>query len=331
MALKVATIGAGSWGTAVANLFSDAGFETVIWGRDAEVMGAINSQHENPKYLRGRKLSDRLAATTDLRKAVSESEIIVCSIPTQKARSVFAPMAELLEGKIVVNTSKGMEIGTRMRLSQVFESMCPSVRYAMLSGPSFAQEVIDRQPTAVTIASMDRELSALLQKKLATSYFRAYTSADLVGVELAGALKNVIAIATGIVRGTRLGYNSQAAVITRGLAEIVRIGKKLGADPATFLGLAGMGDLVLTCTGPLSRNLRAGIMIGEGKPLQEITQELGGVAEGIYTVQAAFELSSELSIEMPILNEMHAILYEGKTVSSALASLMGRDLREETD
>lgn len=222
-------------------------------------------------------------------------------------------------------------MGTHMRVSQLFYSLCPSAQYVMLSGPSFAQEVVERQPTAVTLASESKDLLAQLQKHLAVPYFRSYTTTDVVGVELAGALKNVVALATGIVRGTRLGYNAQAAVITRGLAEIARVGKKLGADPVTFLGLAGMGDLVLTCTGPLSRNLRAGMMIGEGKPLDEIVQALGGVAEGIYTAQSAFELAAAQGIEMPILTEIHAILYEGRTPQKAVVSLMGRDLREETE
>lgn len=331
MALKVTTVGAGSWGTALANVFADAGTDVTLWGRDAQVVAAINAKHENPKYLKGFSLSPRLAATSDLGPALDSAELIVCSVPTQKIRQVFAPMAEKLEGKIIVNTAKGLEIGTGMRISEIFHSICPSTRYVVLSGPSFAQEVVEQQPTAVTIATTDKPLGVQVQNLVATPYFRAYTTTDVVGVELAGALKNVVALATGIVRGTRLGYNAQAAVINRGMAEIVRMGRKLGADPATFLGLAGMGDLVLTCTGPLSRNLRAGILIGEGHPLDEIVKTLGGVAEGVYTAQSAHELAVQYSIEMPILREIHAILYDGKSLHSAIASLMGRDLREENE
>ncbi len=329
MSLKVTTVGAGSWGTALANVFADAGTDVTLWGRDAQIVAALNAKHENPKYLKGYPLSPRITATTDLGQALDSAAIIVCSIPTQKIRPVFAPLAEKLEGKIIVNASKGLEIGTGMRVSEVFESICPSTQYVVLSGPSFAQEVVEQQPTAVTIAAKDKNLATQIQNLMATPYFRAYTSQDVVGVELAGALKNVVALATGIVRGTRLGYNAQAAVINRGMAEIVRMGRKLGADPATFLGLAGMGDLVLTCTGPLSRNLRAGMLIGEGQPLDEIVKTLGGVAEGVYTAQSAHELAEKHSIEMPILREIYAILYDGKSLQSAIASLMGRDLKEE--
>ncbi len=329
MALKVTTVGTGSWGTAVANVFADAGAEVTLWGRDKEVLTSIRDLHENSKYLKGLPLSANVSAQADLAKALGEAQWIVCSIPTQSIRQVFAPYSELLVGKVVVNTSKGLEMGTCMRVSEVFESLCPSVQYAVLSGPSFAQEVARRCPTAVTIGAKEKGLAALVQKHTATSYFRSYTSTDVLGVELAGALKNVIALATGIVMGSRLGDNARAAVITRGMAEIVRAGKSVGADPATFLGLAGMGDLVLTCTGPLSRNLRAGILIGEGKPIGEIVTALGGVAEGIYTAQSAFELMSKHEIDMPILYEVHSILYEGKTAKSAVASLMGRELKEE--
>ena len=331
MDMKVTVVGSGSWGTAIANIFADAGSDTLLWGRDTETVRSIQNQSENSKYLKGYKLNSQLKATTDLDAALEHADWVVCSIPTQKIRQVLAPVSDRLNGKTIINTSKGLEMGTHMRVSQIFGSFCPDSPYAMLSGPSFAQEVVERQPTAVTLASADKTLAERIQKKTAAPYFRSYTTVDTVGVELAGALKNVVALATGIVRGTKLGYNAQAAVITRGLAEIVRMGKKLGADPATFQGLAGMGDLVLTCTGPLSRNLRAGMFIGAGKPLDEIVQALGGVAEGIYTAQSAFELATAQGIEMPILAEIHSILYEGKTPQKALASLMGRDLREETE
>jgi len=331
MSLKVTAVGSGSWGTALANVFADAGADVTLWGRDPEVVKKIQTAHENPKYLPGFRLSPRISATTDLGAALDSAEIVVCSVPTQKIRMVLANQAERLEGKIVLNSSKGLEIGTHMRVSEVLQSICPSARYVVLSGPSFAQEVVERQPTAVTLASTDKALVAQIQKQIATPYFRTYTTTDVLGVELAGSLKNVVALATGIVNGAKLGHNAQAAIITRGLAEITRAGKKLGADPMTFLGLAGMGDLVLTCTGPLSRNLRAGILIGEGKPLEEIIQRVGGVVEGIYTAQSASELAAAKKIELPILGEIHAILYEGKTAASAITSLMGRDLKEETD
>ncbi len=328
--MKVTVVGSGSWGTAVANIFADTGADTLIWGRDPGVVEAISSRHENPKYLPGCPLNPRVTATNDLALALKFSNWIVCAIPTQKIRLVFAPFADQLAGKTLINTSKGLEIGTHMRVSQVFESLCPTAKYVILSGPSFAQEVVVRQPTAITLAGADKKQVSEIQKKMVTPYFRSYTTRDVVGVELAGALKNVVALATGIVRGSKMGHNAQAAVITRGLAEIARAGRQLGADSATFLGLAGMGDLVLTCTGPLSRNLRAGILIGEGKPLDSIMKTLGGVAEGVYTAQSANEMAMALGIDMPILSEIHSILYEGKTPERAVASLMSRGLKEET-
>ncbi len=331
MSMKVTTVGAGSWGTALSNVFADAGHDVQVWGREASVVNAINQKHENPKYLPGKVLSHSLGATLDLAKALDRAQVVICAVPTQKIRAVFSPFADRLAGKVVLNTSKGLEMGTLMRVSEIFESMNSGARYAALSGPSFALEVVEQQPTAVTIASTHKELALELQQAVSTPYFRAYTSSDVVGVEVAGALKNVVALATGIVRGRKLGYNAQAAVINRGMAEMVRAGRVLGAEGTTFLGLAGMGDLVLTCTGPLSRNLQAGILIGEGKPLDQVISALGGVAEGVYTAQSAQELSKKISIEMPIFHEIHGILYEGKTLEGAVASLMGRDLREEKE
>lgn len=329
MSIKVATVGAGSWGTAVANVFADAGCESRLWGRDAEVLRAVRSRHENPKYLSGLSLNPALNAVSSLEEALTDVDLVVCSLPVQKTRQVLAPVADLLRGKKVLNTSKGVEMGTQMRMSEIVNAVCPEAEYLVLSGPSFAQEVVQKQPTAVTVAGRNKDTAAWVQRTLATGYFRVYTTTDVVGVELAGSLKNVVALATGIVRGARLGHNAQAAVITRGLAEIVRMGRKCGADPATFLGLAGMGDLVLTCTGPLSRNLRAGILIGEGHPLEKVGQALGGVVEGIYTAQSAQELAAAHGLSMPILEEVHAILYEGKTPQNAITSLMTRDLKEE--
>jgi glycerol-3-phosphate dehydrogenase (NAD(P)+) len=330
MALKVSTIGSGSWGTAVANVFADAGHQSQIWGRDPRIVDSINQSASNPHYLKGLPLHPALKATSDIREAIAAADMVVCCVPTQIIRSVFEPVKDAMANKILVNTSKGLEMGTHYRVSQIFQTLCPASAYAVLSGPSFAEEVVRRDPTAVTVASGDKAVAAMIQKAISTAYFRAYTSTDVLGVELAGSLKNVVALATGIVKGARYGFNAQSAVITRGLAEIVRAGKALGAEPATFLGLAGVGDLVLTCTGPLSRNLRAGILLGEGRPLSEAVQALGGVAEGVYTAQSAHELATRCGIEMPILKEIHSILYEGKTPAHALVTLMNRDLKEES-
>lgn len=326
---KVGVVGLGSWGTAVANVFVDAGNPVSIWGRDAAVVDAINERHQNPKYLKDLSLSPKLKATTDLEKLVSESKIVVCGIPTQQIRNVFQPIAKLLKNKQLVNTSKGIEVKTHLRVSEIFQQIAPTAKYTILSGPSFAQEVVKHLPTAVTLASTNKTSARKIQRMLSTPYFRAYTADDVVGVEYAGALKNVIAIASGMVMGLKLGYNATAATINRGIAEIVRISKKERAKPMTFLGLSGMGDLILTCTGPLSRNRTVGVLLGEGKNLEEIQKQLGGVAEGVFTAQSAYELAKEFRIEMPITEQIYKILYQGSSPQSALKALMSRDLKEE--
>lgn len=326
---KIAVIGAGSWGTAVANLFADAGSDVTIWGRDPEAMRHIQERHENAKYMKGVMLHPSLKASSDLDAVLSEAPIVVCSVPTQQIRAVLAPFKAKLAGKTILNTSKGIEIGTDARVSEIFKELAPDARYVVLSGPSFALEVVQRLPTAVTIASESKESVSEIQHLLSTPYFRAYTSRDVAGVELAGALKNVVAIASGMVTGLRLGYNAQAALINRGIVEIARMGRKLGAEPLTFLGLSGMGDLVLTCTGPLSRNRKVGVLLGEGRKLDQIQRDLGGVAEGVFTARSSRDLSKKLGVEMPITEQIYGILYEGSSPTKAVASLMGRDLKEE--
>lgn len=325
----IAVVGAGSWGTAVANISADQNPQTVIWGRDASTVQAINQQHENPKYLKGVRLSERLRASTDLEATVRAADWVICSIPTQQIRTVFGPLAAHLAGKVVINTCKGIELGTHFRVSEIFKEIAPAAQYAILSGPTFAQEVAARLPAAITVACEVKETAVAIQKRLSNSYFRAYVSTDVVGVEFAGALKNVVAIATGLVNGLKLGYNAQAAIINRGINEIMRMAAAKGGKPMTFLGLAGMGDLILTCTGPLSRNRTLGVKLGEGKKLDQAVQELGGVAEGYYTAKSGWELAQRLQIEMPITEQVYRILYEGSTPQKALVELMSRDLRDE--
>lgn len=326
---KVCVIGSGSWGTAVANVFADAGHPVTIWGRDSDVVEAIQSQHENTKYLKGIKLNSHLKGSTDLERVVTESSIVVCGIPTQQIRQVFLPIKGLLKNKHIVNTSKGIEVKTHKRVSQIFKELVPRVKYTVLSGPSFALEVVKHLPTAVTVASESKGAAKKIQEMLSTPYFRAYRSNDVVGVEYAGALKNVVAIASGMVMGLHLGYNATAATINRGIAEILRMSRKEKANPLTFLGLAGTGDLILTCTGPLSRNRKVGVLLGEGQKLEQIQRDLGGVAEGVYTAHSAYELAKEYKIEMPITEEVYKILYKGSTVQNALKNLMSRDLKKE--
>lgn len=326
---KIAVIGAGSWGTAVANVFSDSGYPTTIWGRDPAVVDSINHQHENAKYLKGFRLSESLKATTHFEELLDKASIIVNGVPTQQIRNVFYPVKSHLKKKIIINTAKGIEQKTHRRVSEIFKHLNPHAKYCVLSGPSFAQEVCKRLPTLVTVASESRSVAKKVQLMISNSYFRAYTSHDVVGVEYAGALKNVVAIAAGLVTGLELGYNATAAVINRGVAEILRISRKERSNPMTFLGLAGMGDLILTCTGPLSRNRRVGVLLGQGKKLEEIQRELGGVAEGVYTAQSAYELAKEFKIEMPITEEIYKILYKHSTPQAALKHLMSRDLTKE--
>ncbi len=286
-------------------------------------------RNENVKYLKGISLSKNLKATSGLENGLKESDVIVCSIPTQQIRSVFKPFAKLLAGKHLVNTSKGLEQGTHSRVSQIFSEISPTTRYTILSGPSFALETAMRLPTAVSLASKDIDDATEIQKLTATPYFRGYTSTDVVGVELAGALKNVIAIACGMVTGLKLGYNAQAALINRGIAELIRLAKQEKSNPLTFLGLAGTGDLILTCTGPLSRNRKFGELLAQGKKIDQVQKELGGVAEGYYTAQSAYEFAHSKNLDMPIVEQMYKILYKGSTPNQALKELMSRELKEE--
>jgi len=326
---SVCVVGQGAWGTAVANIFAEAGQPTVIWGRDKKVSESINQVHENPHYLRGITLSKNLTASTDLVVCLKNADLVVNALPTQAIREVFLPHANLLKNKHVMNTAKGIEVGTNRRVSEIFQEIQTTVIYSILSGPSFAEETAKKNPTAVTLAAFTREEAESVQKLMAVPYFRTYTSEDVVGVELAGALKNIIAIASGIVSGLGLGYNTQAALINRGLIEIMRLGKVLNANPMTFFGLAGMGDLILTCTGPLSRNRNFGVALGQGKSVPETLKALGGVAEGYYTAQSAYSLSQRLKLEMPILEQIHLILYQGKNPKQAVSDLMNRELKDE--
>ncbi len=331
MSKKIAIIGAGSWGTAVANVCADASHSVLIWGRNADVVNHLETFKENRKYLPGVPLNPLLHATTELAKALNFGDIIVCSVPTQQIRAVFTELGKSLPAKILVNTSKGIENGTNLTVEELFAELCPKFTYTTLSGPSFALEVAKRLPTAVTVASRNAEAARTIQKDFSVPYFRVYTSDDVIGVDLAGALKNVIAIASGVVAGLNLGFNARAALINRGIVEMTRLGVKRGANPLTFMGLAGMGDLVLTCTGPLSRNLRLGLMLGEGKKVADIQRELGQVAEGVYTAKSAYELSLKENVPMPITEQVYRVIYNDSPPLESLKALMSRELKAEWD
>jgi glycerol-3-phosphate dehydrogenase (NAD(P)+) len=327
----VAVVGAGSWGTALADLLARKGMPVRIWAFERSVAEAINERHENPIYLKGITLSDNLSATTSVRAAVEGCDTIVSVSPAQHVRQVMDAATPSIEpSAVVINASKGIEKGTLATMAQVLDEVLPDAcRTAFLSGPSFAAEVARGLVTAVTVASEDEDAARHAQALFQTRYFRVYTSVDVTGVELGGALKNVIAIAAGMAVGLGLGHNATAALITRGLAEIARLGTALGAQPITFSGLAGMGDLILTCTGDLSRNRTVGVALGEGQTLSEILAGMNMVAEGVDTTAGAHALARREGIEMPIVEAVHAVLFEGMTAREALETLMLREPKPE--
>ena len=330
---RIGIVGAGSWGTALTHLLTEQDMDADLWAYEKEIVDQIEHDHENRTYLPGIPLSSRVHAGNDLEAVVSEKDVIFLVTPSHVYRSVVSRFRRFLDPRcIVVSAAKGVENETCDLMSQILQELLDTEiagRACYLSGPSFAREVVNRLPTAVTIASLDSSACAQVQDMVSCSYFRAYTSDDVVGVELGGAVKNVIAIAAGACDGLGLGTNAQAALITRGLAEMSRLGLSMGASPLTFSGLAGMGDLVLTCTGSLSRNRTVGLQIGQGKSLEEIIKEMVMVAEGVKTSRAVYELARRQKVEMPICREVYRILYEGKNPADAVLELMTRDLKSE--
>lgn len=306
----------------------------MIWAREPEVVEGVNTERENPIFLPDVTLADSLSATDDLQRSVRDAEVIVSAVPTQHVRSVWSRIADVVPADAsIVTVSKGIEIDTLVTPSAILADVLgegSAGRIVALSGPSFAREVAARHPTAVVVAGADADRTRLVQELFSSEVFRVYTSADVTGVELGGALKNVIALGAGIVEGLRFGHNTMAALMTRGLAEISRLGVALGGDPFTFAGLSGMGDLILTCTGGLSRNRSVGVELGRGRSLQDIQAEMDMVAEGVKTTRAVKQLSESVGVEMPICDQMHAVLYEGKPIADVARDLMVRPLRDET-
>ncbi len=327
---SVAVLGAGSWGTALANHLVRNRHDVLLWAFEAEVAEAITRDHRNPMYAPEARLEPALRATTDAAAAVRGREVILSVSPSQLVRRVLSPLAPVIDpAALVVGASKGIEIETLKRMSQVAEEALPGRSYVVLSGPSFAEEVEQRQPTAVVAASRDAASAARVQQLFADSSFRVYTSGDVIGTELAGSLKNVIAIAAGMLDGLGLGNNPRAALITRGLAEITRLGVALGADPSTFAGLAGVGDLVLTTCGSLSRNRSLGVALGRGQTLAEFQAGHRAVIEGVDTARAAVRMAARAGVEMPITAKVAECLFEAKPVRQAIAELMERTLKPE--
>jgi len=333
--IKTTVLGAGSWGTALAKLLADQGNPTRLWARRQAMADAIQRDRANQAYLPGFPLPDTLETTSDLEFALEGSELIVCVVPTHGLREVLKDAAPLFGPKApIVSATKGIENDSLMLVSEIFEDVLPDSqhrRLAYLGGPSFAKEVAGCLPTAVSVAGHDTDIVAAAQRAFTTDRFRVYSTEDVVGVELGGALKNVVAIAAGISDGLGFGHNTRAGLITRGLAEISRLAISKGANPLTLAGLSGMGDLVLTCTGDLSRNRNVGLQIGQGKSLKDILGSMQMVAEGVRTAKSAKELSERLDVDMPITREVYAMLYEDKPPLKAVGDLMTRPMRAERE
>jgi glycerol-3-phosphate dehydrogenase (NAD(P)+) len=332
---RIAVVGSGSYGTCLAILCGNAGHEVTLWCRNPELARTLAETRENTEYLPGFTIPETVRTTSDLIEAVSGKELVLGVTPSHAIRDVLGRAAPHLDpGVIVVNTSKGLEEGTLDRIDQIYADIFPApiaARAAYLSGPTFAREVAAGLPGALVVASLDHQSAACVQTALSSERFRLYTSDDVIGVLIGGALKNIVAIAAGMSDGLGFGENARAALITRGLAEIARIGVSLGAHPMTFAGLSGLGDLVLTCSGDLSRNRRVGLALGQGKKLGEIIAEMRMVAEGVKTTRAARELARTLGVPAPITEFMYQVMYEDRPARDALRELMTRELKPERD
>ncbi len=332
---RIGVIGAGSWGTTLANHLAGKGLEVDLWAREPEVLRQIEEHRENRTFLPGVELYPSLRGVGSFEEALVEKRLVLMVVPSHVFREVLIGMKPYLRSGVTFMTgTKGIENESLMMMSEVAESVLGqslTQGFACLSGPSFAREVSGRYPTAVTIACRDMEYAGVLQRLFYSEYFRVYTTQDLVGVQLGGALKNVVAIAAGASDALGFGHNARAALITRGLAEIARVGVSMGANPHTFAGLAGMGDLVLTCTGDLSRNRTVGFKIGTGMSLEKITESMSMVAEGIKTARSAHELGLKMGVDMPITRQVFEILYEKKDPREAVKELMTRALKAELE
>lgn len=325
----ISVIGAGAWGTTLASLLAEKGYDVTLWTYESELAEYINNNRINNIYLPDILLPPNLKCTNDIIEATANARYVLNAVPTQHIRSVFSKIKSFLRDEaVLITASKGIEIGTLLTPSQILKEVIDRP-VAVLSGPSLAREVALKLPTAVTLAAEDKKTRLLLQEIFNTDYFRVYTHDDIIGAEIGGALKNVIAIAAGICEGLGLGHNSRAALITRGLYEIKRLGVLMNAKEITFFGLSGLGDLVLTCTSNLSRNFTVGYNLGMGKKLQEIIDSARFIAEGVTTTQSAYDLSKKYNIEMPITEQVYLTLYKDKPCADAVRDLMHRSLKSE--
>src|SRR5262245_2057456 len=332
-AMRAAVIGGGSWGTALASVLAGNTWDVVVWSHDPQVAVALGERHENPKYLPGLPLPAAVRGTSNLAEALAGAELVVAASPSHVTREIMERAAPALpRATPIVCASKGIENETLLTMSEVLEEVLPPEMHpylSFLSGPSFAKETVKRMPTAVVVAATWERIARQVQKVFSNDYFRVYTSNDVAGVELGGSLKNVCAIAAGIADGMGFGHNTRAAIITRGLAELVRLAVKKGANPITLSGLAGMGDLVLTCTGDLSRNRTVGLGLGRGQTLQDVLAGMTQVAEGIRTAKSADDLDARLQVEIPLHDAVYRILHEGLSVQKAMSQLLSRELKSE--
>lgn len=332
--MNVGVIGAGSWGTALAFLLADKGYDVCIWAFEPECAASINARNENTLYLKGVALPQGLKATNDLEEACRDKDLIVLVTPSHVLRRVVGQLVDHLPEHVpIVSATKGIENDSLCTMSEVLQEVLP-IRFhpylAYLSGPSFAAEVVQRHPTVVALATYSDRLGSALQEVFKHDYFRVYRTTDVEGVELGGSLKNVIAIACGAADGMGFGHNTRAALITRGLAEISRLGVARGANPLTLAGLAGMGDLVLTCTGGLSRNRSVGYRLGRGESIDQILGDMTMVAEGVKTARSAYDLANQLGVEMPLTEQVYEVIHQGKEINRAMTDLMSRPLVRET-
>ena len=330
--MRCAVVGAGAWGTALADVLARNGHDVRLWAYEADVVESINGNHENLRFLGGHKVAPAIRATGDIKEAVEGAELVTLATPSHVLRSILRSAGKSIpRSALIVVATKGIEKVSLCLMTEVAEQEISGSTVVALSGPSFAKEVVTCQPTAVVVASEKIEAASVAQRAFSSPYFRTYTHTDVIGVELGGALKNVMAVATGIAEGLGLGFNARAALVTRGLAEMTRLGLALGAEQSTFAGLAGLGDLVLTCTGSLSRNRAVGVEMGKGRTLEEVLGDRETVAEGVVTAQSARELAAREGVEMPIVDTVNRVLFEGQPAHSAIAALMTRELRAEVD
>lgn len=332
---KIAVLGPGSWGSALAQVLAENGHEVTIWGNNPAQIAEINTYHTNRHYLPNIKLPNTIIGETDLAQAVKGAEAVLFVVPTKAMRAVASEFAKVCENQpYIIHASKGLEQGTHKRISEIlYEEIAETKRkeVVVLSGPSHAEEVAVHDITTITAASIDEQAAKYVQQLFTNEYFRIYTNTDVIGVETGAALKNIIAIGAGAIHGLGFGDDAKAAIMTRGLAEISRLGVAMGANPLTFIGLSGVGDLIVTCTSVHSRNWRAGNLLGQGKQLDEILENMGMIVEGVATTKAAMELAEQLNVEMPITHSIYRVLYEGKDIRQAAKEIMLRDSKVENE